>query len=476
MSNVALLVRVSTQEQAREGYSIGEQTERLKKYAEAMGWDIYNVYTDAGFSGASLDRPALRHMIRDIEKGLIDKVVVYKLDRLSRSQKDTLFLIEDVFLAHGCDFVSMSENFDTSTSFGRAMIGILAVFAQLEREQIRDRMLMGKEARAKEGLFPSGKSPIGYDYVDGRLVVNEYEKIQIERVFSEYAQGKSFYAIAKGLNESGMMHKYGEWKPDTIRAILSRRTYTGLIKHNETYFKGQHEPIITEEKFDQVQKQLIRRREESSRHHRRAGKASSFLGGFLVCSHCGAKYAKYTQLSKKNGRAYYYQYYKCNSRSRKTPNLIKDPDCKNKTWRMEALDNLIFDEIRKLATDPDYMENIHDEMETDSGADIIQREISKIDDQMSRLMDLYALEEMPVDILQDRILALNDRKQNLEAELDALSAKQDRLTQKETLHLAESFGDILDVGDFDEIRTVISTLIDYIEIDGEDIIIHWSFA
>ena len=159
MVNTALYVRVSTQEQATEGYSVQEQTDRLTKYSEAMGWSVFKVYTDPGFSGGRTDRPGLQAMINDIRKGYIDKVLVYKLDRLSRSQKDTLNLIEDEFLAHNVDFISMCENFDTSTPFGRAMVGILAVFAQLEREQIKERMFMGKEARAKEGKYPGAKQP-----------------------------------------------------------------------------------------------------------------------------------------------------------------------------------------------------------------------------------------------------------------------------------------------------------------------------
>ena len=136
---VALYPRVSSHEQV-DGYSIGEQIERLTKYCEAMDWDIFKIYTDPGYSGGSLERPGLQTMLADVRDGLVDKVVVYKLDRLSRSQKDTMMLIEDEFLANGVDFVSMSENFDTSTSFGRAMIGILAVFAQLERENIKEQI------------------------------------------------------------------------------------------------------------------------------------------------------------------------------------------------------------------------------------------------------------------------------------------------------------------------------------------------
>ena len=130
----ALYVRVSTTEQANEGYSIQAQTERLKNYAKAKDYFIIKTYTDPGFSGAKLDRPALQEMIKDIENNQIDIVLVYKLDRLSRSQKNTLFLIEDVFLKNNVDFVSMQESFDTTSAFGRAMIGILSVFAQLERD------------------------------------------------------------------------------------------------------------------------------------------------------------------------------------------------------------------------------------------------------------------------------------------------------------------------------------------------------
>ena len=158
---VGIYSRVSTQEQAREGYSIGEQVERLKNYCAAKGWILYKTYTDAGFSGANTDRPGMQQLISDVADGKIDMVLVYKLDRLSRSQKDTLYLIEDVFIKNNVNFASITENFDTSTPFGRAMIGILSVFAQLEREQFRERSIMGKDARAKEGLHHGGGAPTG---------------------------------------------------------------------------------------------------------------------------------------------------------------------------------------------------------------------------------------------------------------------------------------------------------------------------
>ena len=199
--HAALYIRVSTQEQAKEGYSIEAQTERLTAYCKAKSWAIYDVYTDAGFSGSNTQRPALQRLFADIDAGHVDCVLIYKLDRLSCSQKDTLYMIEDVFLSHNVDFVSMQENFDTSSSFGRAMIGILSVFAQLEREQIRERVTMGRVERAKAGLWHGGGyRPYGYDYVDGHLVVNAIEAVMVREVFDLFLKKTPINAIAAIIN------------------------------------------------------------------------------------------------------------------------------------------------------------------------------------------------------------------------------------------------------------------------------------
>lgn len=200
--NVFGYCRVSTSIQVEEGYSLEEQKSRIEAYCKGMGWNLLKVYVDAGESGAKADRPALQEMIRNIK--MVDKVVVYKLDRLSRSQKDTLYLIEDVFLKNNVEFVSMTENLDTSSPFGKAMIGILAVFVQLEREQIRDRMMMGKDARAKEGRVAySFRTPIGYKYVNGELLVDD-DADQVREVYNLCLRGKSFGDIAKTMIAAGL--------------------------------------------------------------------------------------------------------------------------------------------------------------------------------------------------------------------------------------------------------------------------------
>ncbi len=222
--NVAIYVRVSTDIQV-DGYSIDEQLERLEKYCDAHSWTIYNKYIDPGYSGSNIDRPAMLRLIKDAREKKIDVVLVYKLDRLSRSQKDTLYLIEEEFLPNGVDFISMSENFDTSTPFGRAMIGILSVFAQLEREQIKERLAMGHIGRAKAGYWHGGSNvPIGYDFIDGKLVINEYEALQIRLIYKMFLDGETIHGITRYMNEH-YTNKYSSYKDSSQTGVILKKTH-----------------------------------------------------------------------------------------------------------------------------------------------------------------------------------------------------------------------------------------------------------
>ena len=199
---VALYVRVSTLEQAEEGYSISEQKDKLKKYCEIKDWKITRIYSDPGFSGSNLNRPSMQQLIKDAGTGLYDAVLVYKLDRLSRSQKDTLHLIEDIFQKNNIHFISLSENFDTSTAFGKAMIGILSVFAQLEREQIKERMMMGKAGRAKAGKIMAWSNiPFGYVKDNDTYKIDPLRANIVKKIYSMYLAGDSITRIFNRLNE-----------------------------------------------------------------------------------------------------------------------------------------------------------------------------------------------------------------------------------------------------------------------------------
>lgn len=477
---VALYVRVSTQEQAKEGYSVGEQTERLKKYCEAMEWDIFKIYVDPGYSGGDTNRPGLQDLISDVETGAVDKVVVYKLDRLSRSQLDTLYLIEKVFLANDTDFVSMSENFDTSTPFGRAMIGILAVFAQLEREQIKERMGMGKEARAKLGKWNGGTEPIGYDYniADDMLYVNEFEKMQVLELFDHYLKGMSLRAIERLFISKGYKHKHGLWDPKSMKRVLRNNIYLGYMKYGGVNYQGTHEPILDQEIYDQAQKLLDERVEAYKLTGIKAGAQTSYLGGLLYCKQCGGKYAKNSGKKWKGNPAPLY--YNCYSRSKKVRKMVKDPNCKNKNWRMPELDNIIFEEIKKLALDPNHIYEIREEKlssrDEPNKIDLVRKEIETVNTQISRFMDLYGLGTFTIEQVSEKVDPLNERKRALEKELAQLNAEAGAISEEETIEILESFEDILESGNFEEIRLVIESLIYYIELDNDDVYIHWKFA
>lgn len=480
---VVIYVRVSTQEQAREGYSIGEQIERLTKYCEAMGWTVVEVYVDPGYSGGDTNRPGLKKMLKDIAAGGIDKVVVYKLDRLSRSQKDTLFLIEDEFLKNNVDFVSMNENFDTSTPFGRAMIGILAVFAQLEREQIRERMSMGKEARAKEGKWNGGNTlPVGYDYdpVAEKFIINDYEAMQIREMIDLFLAGTPLRTIERIFKDKGYKKKskVGAWDPKTMRRVMRSKIYLGYMRYNDEWYKAEHDPIIDKPTFDKCNRLLDKRAEDYKHNGAKPLEHTTYLGGLLYCKHCGGRYAKQLNSRYKEGKPKVY-WYSCYSRSKKMKKMIKDPNCKNKNWKVSELDALILAEIRKLTTDPGYYETLRQtepEQDPEDKRSILRSEISKIDDQISRFMDLYGLGSFTIDQVNDKVKPLNDTRTKLQNELDALDRQTGRLTPVEAQEIIAGAADVLDCGDFQEIRDLIGSLIYRIELDNEDITIFWKFV
>jgi site-specific DNA recombinase len=455
IERVGCYVRVSTSLQAEEGYSIEEQIERLTAYCKAMDWHIVKFYTDAGYSGGNMDRPALSDLLTASKSRLFDAVVVYKLDRLSRSQRDTLTIIEGL-LDNDVDFVSMTENFDTSTPFGKATIGILSVFAQLEREQIKERTALGRVGRAKEGKFHGGNMPIGYDYKDGKLIVNPIEAMQIRELHELYQQGESFRSIREIFRKKGYSHKYGQWESYRITKTIQNPLYCGYVKFNDNLYKGEHEPIISEECFERSR--LIH---DSKKATKQTHLGRSMLGGLLYCARCGAKYGiSYT------GR---YSYYCCYSRRKTSQYMIIDPNCLNKSWRKEKLESLVLGEIAKLKNEPlDHS----DQSKMESKIPLIIAEIEKTDSQKSRLMDLYASGLFGMDELESKIRPLNEKKQKLTAELERMRSEP----EKKTHALIETFSDAIGCGNDDQIRLLVHALIKKIELDGEDVTIFWNFS
>lgn len=455
-------IRVSTDNQL-ENYSIDEQIDRLTAYCKAKDWVLVKIYTDGGFSGGNTNRPALRQMLEDIKKVDVDAVIVYKLDRLSRSQKDTLMLIEDEFLSSNVDFISINENFDTSTPFGRAMIGILSVFAQLEKDQITERFTMGRIGRGKAGYFHGGgNSPHGYDYVNGELIVNEYEAMQIEEIYDLFISGKSINAITRIMNGK---YDNRNWTAAAVGNALKKSIYIGKVQFKGTEYEGKHTPIISLERFKEAQCLLHSQARENAKT---TAQKSPFRAGYLLssliyCGRCGARY------SANHG------YYKCYSRAKPSEKFIMDPNCKNDNWKIEELDNLVVDTIRELMGNKEMMQELtsrprqYKEYLIDTKK--INARIEAINKQLSKLIDLYQIGTLPMEILTSKVEALAQEKTAL---LEKLNIKDDKTdTIAAFIDTLNSFETSFDTCDLDAKRMLIATLIERIEINGNDVKIQW---
>ena len=458
---IALYSRVSTQEQNINGYSITEQQDRLKSYCDARGWKGYKHFVDGGFSGANLNRPALQEMLEKIHDGIVKKVIVYKLDRLSRSQKDTLELIEDDFIPNNVDFISITENLDTGSAFGRASIGLMACFAQLERENIKERMSVGREGRAKEGKWHGGYyTPVGYDYKDGMLTINPFEAMQVKECFNLFLQGKSMSSIAKTLNSKGQAHKWGKWTTQRVSDTLKNPIYIGMITHRGNTYHGIHEKLVSEADFKDVNEILSRN------YTPRKPTTDALLLGKIFCARCGARYAHKII----NHKQHKYHYYICYSRCKVVPVMVKDPTCKNTNYTCKELDQIILDEMRKLS-----LEDLHEipRMEDDKLTPL-KKELAKVDKQRERLMDLYTIGDFSIEELQKKVTPLTEKRDSLKKQIAELT-HEPKKSIEELKATIKNISDLIDNGSFDDIKQMIDDLIIKVEIDGDNIQIFWDF-
>lgn len=486
MKRVAIYVRVSTLEQT-EGYSIPEQTDRLNKYCEAHGWLVVKTYTDPGYSGANMDRPALQQLFADANKAVFDTVLVYKLDRLSRSQKDTLYIIEDVLLAKQISFISMSESFDTSTPFGRAMIGILSVFAQLEREQIKERLAMGQLGRAKAGYWRAGSNvPTGYDYIDGKLVINEYEAMQIRKIYELFLQGESIYAISQYMNKN-YTNRYSSYKDaGQVGVMLRNKLYIGMVKYNDEEFQGLHEPIIDMDTWNKVQKRYKEISEKWSDNYRSPYKGKHLLTGLLYCGTCGARYFCWCSRGKKNKEGKRpklgekYSYYKCYSRD-KNSTMKKADFCDNPNFRVEQLDAVILNEIEKIYLDSDYLESLVTKPQikkANSEMKALEDKKKDIESKISKLVELYTLGAIPLELIGEKVQSLTDEKKKIEEQIQkTLDAEKEpgTLSLQEVQEVLKDIDNIHNMP-LQEQREIVKSLIQKVVVEHDkSITIHWKF-
>jgi len=318
----AIYTRKSTEEGLdAEFNSLDAQRESCEAYIASQrheGWrEMPDRYADGGFSGGTMERPALKRLMADAQAGRFDMVVVYKVDRLSRSLLDFSRMIE-LFDNHGVSFVSVTQSFNTNTSMGRLTLNLLLSFAQFEREIAGERIRDKVAAMKKRGMYLGGVPPLGYD-VDReakKLVVNETEARLVRRIFKRYLAMGSATELAKELNRAGhttkvWITKAGReipgkpWNKSHVYRVLNNVHYRGDIPHKGEVFPGEHDAIVPPATWDAVQKLMATNTQTGASNPR--AKTPAMLKGILRCGHCGTSMG--ATFARKNGKTY--RYYLC---------------------------------------------------------------------------------------------------------------------------------------------------------------------
>ena len=444
-----LYARVSTDIQM-EGYSIDAQKEFLLNYAKAKEFTEYEYYIDGGYSGKDLERPAIQKLIKDVKERKIDCVIVFKLDRISRSQKDTLYLIEEVFNRYHVGFVSIRENFDTTTPFGKAMVGILSIFAQLERETILERTKIGIQKRAENGYWKGGGRdpfPYKYDKNTGTLIPIPEQVELLRKMINLYINGYSFLKIGSivGMDESLVEKR-----------ILSRRTL-GIIPYKEKEFKGKHEAVISEELHQKIMEtNRLRSKARTEIHY--------LLSGKIYCGQCGAKY-RYQKWGK---RLICY----CYSQQKSKPKFIKDPNCKNKRWDSFEIEDAVLESLFSMALD----ENMFREKYEITQVDVIneyEKRFVKINIQINNLIDFIS-NGIAVEDTKNKLSELEKERKAILEIID--KAKNNEEQNRHSLEMLRNLQTAWNRMTFEEKRVIIMHIVDKVVVTNDDIEIFYKIS
>ena len=452
---VAIYCRVSTTEQAEEGYSIDEQNIKIREYCEREGHEIYNLYEDRGISGKNItNRPGIRQLLDDATKNKFDLVVVWKLNRISRKLLDILNIVE-LLNKHNIAFRSLTENFETETPSGKLQLNIMGAIGEFERETIAENVKMGLLARAKEGRW-NGGVVLGYDLVElpnegkkrknTRLEINEKEANTVRRIFELYSQGHGYKAVVNRINKEGHKTKRnGEFAVSTVKEILQNPVYIGKIRYNvrQDWSKkrrnninanpilsdGIHESIIDVETWDKVQVIL----KERSKKHNKVYDCEFPLTGILKCPVCGAGMTISRSTSKrKDGTRRVNEYYSCGNWKNKGTSV-----CNSNSIRVEVADEYVLNKIMEIINNESILKKVVDNINQNKSTKLkpmleqleqINKEIEKLTSKKSKNIELFEDGILDKSELSIRVKVIND-------DIEKLKYREQEL--KQDLQLAE---------------------------------------
>lgn len=390
---MAIYVRVSTREQKEHGYSIHDQLDKLKSFCHSQGWEVLKIYNDAGHSAKDVNRPALQEFMRDVQEGLYDVLLVYRLDRLVRRVMD-LQQILNTIESHNCMFKSASEPFDTTTPSGRMFINMVATFAQFEREMIAERVKDNMLSMVEQGKWSGGNTPYGYDYYDKLLIINPDEAKVVREIF-RLAPNHGRRRIAELLNDRGYRKRGKLFSQFTVSYIIRNPVYIGKLRFNEgtkkyllplseqRLFDGGHEPIIDEPTFWAINKQ-----DDSKRY---SVNSDYLYSGLLRCNRCG----KPIQGSNK-------YYYRCQTKR-------MGGKCDLPNFREDHLTDELLEHIDRLI---DFYK--YEVKNTGHDQDDHAKELQQIRSIMDKHKQLFINDIISIDELNRKIATLREREKELE--------------------------------------------------------------
>ncbi|MEY9106493.1 site-specific DNA recombinase [Bradyrhizobium yuanmingense] len=343
---------VYTRKSSEEGLdmdfnSLDAQRESCEAYIvsqRAEGWTaVSDRYDDGGFSGGTLERPALKRLLAAVQAGKIDVIVVYKIDRLSRSMLDFLNLVE-LFERHGVTFVSVTQSFNTKDAMGRMALNILVTFAQFERELIGERIRDKVAASRKRGKWMGGWTPLGYEVRDRKLLIHEGDAERVRSIFRRFVHLRSATLLACELVAANERTRYGHLlDKGVLYKILHNRVYLGEAVHKGTSYPGEHEAIIDRKLWDQVHailKESPRKRANNSR-----AQTPALLKGLLFGPDGAAMSPTHT---RKSGRLYRYYISQTAMKQGRS-------DCPVKLVPAAELERIIIDQVRRLLQTPEVI-------------------------------------------------------------------------------------------------------------------------
>ncbi|MBY9081059.1 recombinase family protein [Paenibacillus sp. HN-1] len=426
----AIYIRVSTDMQAEEGFSIEGQRSRMTSFAESQDWSIHDFYIDDGYSAKDLNRPEMKRMLADMEEKMFDVVLVYKLDRLTRSVADLHALLK-TFDLYGVKFKSSTEIFETTTAMGRFFITLVGAMAEWERGTISERVRFGVEQMVAEGRRPGGVMPYGYTQ-EGVLIPEEAALIR--ELKDLYMSGPGYKSVARMMNIAGKLRRGREWTDATVAYTLENPFYAGIIrlgsktpagiyvnsKRDERvkciYGKGSHVPVFTKDEYNELKAYMKRK------SHGGYSKIKTYwFSGVLRCGRCGAPmFGRLTTRRSTTKGVVRTEFYICSNRHH-----IKS--CDLPIFRQVHVEHLVMEYINQLQVDMDRIKEeakriTEDESKRKNEIDKYKKDLAKISDRREKWQYMFVEGLITKDEIRKK-MAEEDQKEQEAQKLIAASQK-----------------------------------------------------